>query len=57
MSPEEICKNLVEAHFDILQRDREIKEELVEVLVEQKMTDFFSINWRKLNSTFVRGRR
>lgn len=56
MSPEEIAKRLTSEHYDILQRDREVKRELMELLVDQKMDEFFSVNWRKLYNTFVKGR-
>ena len=54
MSSKEFVENLVREHFDILQRDQEIKNELIGVLVDRKMDGFLSINWRKLHREFRR---
>ena len=53
MTPGEVVGKLVVEHFDILLRDQELKDELVEVLVDQKMTEFFSVNWRRLHREFI----
>ena len=54
MSLKETVEKLVNEHFDVLQRDQEIKNDLIGVLVDQKMEEFFSINWRKLHKEFGR---
>ena len=57
MSPEEIAEDLVKERNACLRREREIREEMVSLLVDQKMTDFFTVNWRKLERVFVHNRR
>lgn len=54
MSSDNVVKDLVKEHFAILSRDAEVKNELAHILVEKRMTDFFSINWRKLHTVFMK---
>lgn len=53
MSPEEIVENLLHERIAAIQRQHDIKEELVKVLLDQKMTEFFSVDWSKLNRVFL----
>ena len=57
MSPEEIVKELVRERIAINKRHREIRDEMVALLVDQKMTDFFSVDWKRLERVFITFKR
>ncbi len=48
-----LVEGLVNEHYDILQKDEEIKQQLMKELVENNMTEFFYIDWKKLHRTFT----
>jgi tRNA(Ser,Leu) C12 N-acetylase TAN1 len=50
----ESIQDLVREHFDILARDEEIKKQVMETLVKEEMTEFFSVNWKKLHLEFIK---
>lgn len=47
-------QDLVREHYDILARNEEIKQQIVETLVKENMIEFFSVNWKKLHLEFIK---
>jgi hypothetical protein len=50
-------ERLVKERDDAIHRERQLKEEIIDVLFKEGMTDFFTVNWNKLTRVFVHGRR
>jgi len=54
---EDKVASLVQEHYGILSRDEDIKQELVEELIKNHMTEFFQVSWSKLHREYVGGER
>lgn len=50
-------ERLVVEREEAIYRERELKEEIVDVLIKEGLVDFFTVNWQKLNRVFVHKRR
>jgi len=52
MTPEKIIVDLIAERKAIRRREREVTAEIFDIIVDQKMIDFISINWRRLERVF-----
>ena len=53
MTPGEVVKELLNERSACLSRVQAIEHELIELMIDQKMYEFFTINWRKLHKQFI----